>query len=67
MSTPNLLPAQYRPWHFASSEEARAALSEPWRKELRTLAIWSHALTGTLWCLAYLVHLVTRRSLPAST
>lgn len=27
----------------------------------RTLAVWSHALTGTGWCLAYAVHLLTRR------
>lgn len=27
----------------------------------RTLAVWSHALGGTLWCLAYLLHLVSPR------
>lgn len=27
----------------------------------RALAIWSHALSGTLWCAAYLVHLVSGR------
>ena len=26
----------------------------------RTLAVWIHALSGTLWCLAYAAHLVTR-------
>lgn len=27
----------------------------------RAIAIWSHALSGTLWCAAYLVHLASRR------
>ncbi len=27
----------------------------------RTLAVWTHALAGTLWCAAYLVHLVSSR------
>lgn len=27
----------------------------------RTLAVWTHALSGTLWCAAYLVHLLSRR------
>jgi hypothetical protein len=37
----------------------------------RAIAVWSHALSGTLWCLAYAVHLLTRRGntgpSPAST
>ena len=27
----------------------------------RAAAVWSHALTGTGWCLAYAIHLLTRR------
>jgi hypothetical protein len=27
----------------------------------RALAVWSHALSGTGWCLAYALHLLTRR------
>jgi hypothetical protein len=26
----------------------------------RTLAIWTHGVSGTLWCAAYMVHLATR-------
>lgn len=42
MTTPNLLPARYRPWHLATAAELRAALAEPWTRHLRTLAIWSY-------------------------
>jgi hypothetical protein len=28
----------------------------------RTLAVWIHALTGSLWCLAYAVHLLSPRT-----
>ncbi len=42
MSTPVLLPSRYRPWHFASGAELRAALGEPWQRGLRTLAVWSY-------------------------
>ena len=28
----------------------------------RTLAIWTHAVSGTLWCGAYVVHMLSRRT-----
>ncbi len=33
----------------------------------RALASWTHALTGTLWCAGYLVHLLSRRGPSRST
>ena len=42
MTTPNLLPARYRPFRLPSEEALRTTLAEPWVKELRTLAIWSY-------------------------
>lgn len=31
----------------------------------RALAVWTHALTGTAWCLVYAVHLLSRRTADA--
>ncbi len=42
LATPSVLPASYRPIHWPDAEDLRSIAGEPFRKDLRTLAIWSY-------------------------
>jgi len=42
MTMPSLLPAMYRPMHRPDAGTLARMASEPWRKDLKTLAVWSY-------------------------